>query len=47
MNEILINSNKEELIKKFEKILTNRFTKPMKFASGVKIKKYMKNCNQV
>ena len=29
----MINSNKEELRKKFEKILMNRFTKPMKFAS--------------
>ena len=33
INEILINSNKEELRKKFEKILINLFTKPMKFAS--------------
>ena len=29
----MINSNKEELIKKFEKILINRFTKPMTFTS--------------
>ena len=29
----MINSNKEELRKKFEKILINLFTKPMKFAS--------------
>ena len=29
----MINSNKEELIKKFEKILIKRFTKPMMFAS--------------
>ena len=29
----MIHSNKEELIKKFEKILIKRFTKPMMFAS--------------
>ena len=29
----MINSNKEELIKKFERILINRFTKPMTFTS--------------
>ena len=29
----MINSNKEELRKKFEKTLINRFTKPMKFTS--------------